>query len=108
MAASTALEVACEQSGSNTQCCGYEISSKPEYVKIIKFLVANGALVNRPDSYEGAALAGAVRAKNKEVVKFLLKHGASRNMQQNLNPPPTPAEIDAILAQDACYTNSHK
>jgi ankyrin repeat protein len=46
-------------------------------VKIIKFLVANGALVNRQYSCEDAALAGAVRAKNKEVVKFLLKHGAS-------------------------------
>jgi ankyrin repeat protein len=100
MVASTALEVACEHSGPNTLDCGDAKSSRPEYVKIIKFLVANGALVNRPYSYEDAALAGAVRAKNKEVAKFLLKHGASRNMQYVLNPPPTPAEIDAVLAQD--------
>jgi ankyrin repeat protein len=100
MVASTALEVACEHSGSNTQSGGSDRCSKPEYVNIIKFLVANGALVNRSYSYEDAALAGAVRAKNKEVVKFLLKHGASRNMQYVLNPPPTPAEIDAVLAQD--------
>jgi ankyrin repeat protein len=77
----TALEVAC-------QCCGEsrpdDVCQNPQYVTIIKFLVQNGALINREDAYDDNALVGAVLSKNKEVVEFLLKNGANVKVKLHL------------------------
>jgi ankyrin repeat protein len=94
MVSTTALEAACSKPDKLNTSDG--VCSNPEYMKIIKFLVAHGALINRPYSYENSALTRAVRAKNKEVVRFLLKHGATINTQTILERPITQAEIDQL------------
>ena len=97
---------------SNTPCAGNTTAllaalsinniwkDKSNQIDMVKFLVRNGACVNKTSSFESPLIVAVERVRDPDVLQCLLEHGADVNAEGNEGITP--------LAATLCQTGLHR